>query len=184
MLAVQGTQVPRVCLSPVADWSEAEDCAELASHYGLMPDPWQRNVLEAWMGRDQSDRWAAGRWGIALPRQNGKNSLVEMVELYFMTILGLRILHTAHEVNTARKGFLRILSFFDNDRAFPELKRMVKGTPRKTNGQEAIFLHAPGCGDLDNDTCHCQGGSVEFIARSKSSGRGFTADVLICDEAQ
>lgn len=184
MLAVQGTQVPRVSLSPVADWSEAEDCAELASHYGLMPDPWQRNVLETWMGRDGSDRWAAGRWGIAVPRQNGKNGLVEMVELYFMTILGLRILHTAHEVKTARKGFLRILSFFENDREFPELREMVKGTPRKTNGQEAIFLHAPGCWDLGNDGCKCEGGSVEFIARSKSSGRGFTADVLICDEAQ
>jgi hypothetical protein len=28
------------------------------------------------------------------------------------------------------------------------------------------------------------GGSVEFIARSKGSGRGFTVDVLVCDEAQ
>ena len=28
------------------------------------------------------------------------------------------------------------------------------------------------------------GGSIEFIARSKSSGRGFTVDVLVCDEAQ
>src|SRR5690606_24679714 len=36
--------------------------------------------------------------------------------------------------------------------------------------QEGIFL--------DN------GGSIEFIARSKSSGRGFTADVLCLDEAQ
>jgi hypothetical protein len=25
---------------------------------------------------------------------------------------------------------------------------------------------------------------VEFIARSKGSGRGFTVDVLVCDEAQ
>lgn len=28
------------------------------------------------------------------------------------------------------------------------------------------------------------GGSVEFVARSKGSGRGFTVDVLVCDEAQ
>lgn len=181
---VRGVQVPRVSLSPDAVWSEAEDCAELATYYGLSPDPWQKNTLDCWMGRDAGDRWAAGRWGIAVPRQNGKNGLVEMVELYFMTILGLSILHTAHEVKTARKGFMRILSFFDNERKFPELKRMVKGAPRKTNGQEAIFLHAPDCTDLDNDSCKCKGGSVEFIARSKSSGRGFTADVLICDEAQ
>lgn len=180
----RGVQVPRISSGPDAVWSEAEDCAELASYYGLVPDPWQLNTLDCWMARDADDRWAAGRWGIAVPRQNGKNGLVEMIELYFMTILGLSVLHTAHEVKTARKGFMRILSFFDNERKFPELKRMVKGTPRKTNGQEAIFLHAPDCVDLDNDSCKCRGGSVEFIARSKSSGRGFTADVLICDEAQ
>ena len=28
------------------------------------------------------------------------------------------------------------------------------------------------------------GGSIELVARSKSSGRGFTVDTLVCDEAQ
>src|SRR5690606_12913 len=37
-------------------------------------------------------------------------------------------------------------------------------------GREAIWLE--------------DGGSIQFIARSKSSGRGFTADLLIMDEAQ
>jgi phage terminase large subunit-like protein len=41
---------------------------------------------------------------------------------------------------------------------------------RNTNGQEAIVL--------------TNGGQVEFIARSRSSGRGFTVDDLILDEAQ
>ena len=182
-MLVQGTQVPRVSAAPAGEWSESEDCADLAAQYGLTPDPWQRNVLDAWMRRGADDRWAAGRWGVAVPRQNGKNGLVEMVELYFMVILGLRVLHTAHEVKTARKAFLRILSFFENERQYPELASMVKGSPRKTNGQEAIFLHAPDCARGEN--CGCKGGgSVEFIARSKSSGRGFTVDVLICDEAQ
>lgn len=182
-MLVQGTQVPRVLTAPVGEWSESEDCADLAAQYGLTPDPWQRNVLDAWMRRGADDLWAAGRWGVAVPRQSGKNGLVEMVELYFMVILGLRVLHTAHEVKTARKAFLRILSFFENERQYPELAAMVKGSPRKTNGQEAIFLHAPDCPRGEN--CGCKGGgSVEFIARSKSSGRGFTVDVLICDEAQ
>src|SRR5690606_22127204 len=132
---------------------------------------WQMNVLQAWMGKTKDDRWAAGRWGIAVPRQNGKNGILEMVELFFMVSLGLKILHTAHEVKTARKAFIRILSFFENERKYPELAAMVApGGIRKTNGQEAIILE--------------NGGSVEFIARSKGSGRGFTVDVLVCDEAQ
>lgn len=182
MLAQLGCQSPRVAKAPGCVWNEAEDCADLAASYGLTPDPWQRAVLEAWMGRDGSDRWTAGRWGIAVPRQNGKNGILEMLELFFMTILGLRILHTAHEVKTARKAFLRILSFFENERMYPELAGMVKEL-RKTNGQEAVVLHALDC--AGGASCGCKGGgSVEFIARSKSSGRGFTVDVLVCDEAQ
>lgn len=92
-----------------------------------------------------------------------------MRELIGMVLLGEKFLHTAHEVKTARKAFLRIASFFENPRQFPELAAMAKEI-RKTNGQEAVVL--------------TNGGSVEFIARSRGSGRGFTVDVLVCDEAQ
>lgn len=168
-MTLMGVQEPSVLHYPKAVGSDADDCADLASAYGLVPDEWQRNVLEAWMGRKANGRWAAGRWGLAVPRQNGKNGILEMVELFFMAVLGLRILHTAHEVKTARKAFLRIASFFENERKYPELSEMVEYI-RRTNGQEAIQLN--------------NGGSVEFIARSKGSGRGFTVDVLVCDEAQ
>jgi len=104
-----------------------------------------------------------------VPRQNGKNAVIEMRELYGMAVLGERFLHTAHEVKTARKAFLRICSFFENPREYPELAALVKEI-RKTNGQEAVLLE--------------NGGGVEFIARSRGSGRGFTVDVLVCDEAQ
>ncbi len=92
-----------------------------------------------------------------------------MRELYGMVTLGERFLHTAHEVKTARKAFLRLASFFENPRRYPELAKLVKEI-RKTNGQEAIVL--------------VNGGSVEFVARSKGSGRGFSVDVLVLDEAQ
>lgn len=92
-----------------------------------------------------------------------------MRELFGMVVLGEKFLHTAHEVKTARKAFKRIASFFENARAYPELASMVEEI-RKTNGQEAVVLR--------------NGGSVEFIARSKGSGRGYTVDVLVCDEAQ
>ena len=104
-----------------------------------------------------------------MPRQNGKNGVIEMRELFGMVLLGEKFLHTAHEVKTARKAFLRIASFFENPRQFPELAALAKEI-RKTNGQEAVVL--------------TNGGSVEFIARSRGSGRGFTVDVLVCDEAQ
>jgi hypothetical protein len=104
-----------------------------------------------------------------VPRQNGKNGIIEMRELYGLVELGERFLHTAHEVKTARKAFIRLASFFEDERNYPELAALVKEI-RRTNGQEAIVL--------------TNGGSVEFVARSKGSGRGFTVDTLVMDEAQ
>ena len=168
-MEVSGNDVPTFEWVPDGDASMGEEAAELATHYGLTPDPWQEHVLKSWLRTDENDRWVSGRVGLAIPRQQGKNAILEIVQLYMLTVLGLRILATAHEVKTARKAFLRLASFFENDRQYPELAEMVQSI-RKANGQEAIVLK--------------NGGTIEFIARSKNSGRGFTVDVLICDEAQ
>ncbi|NKU63881.1 hypothetical protein GS891_12230 [Rhodococcus hoagii] len=74
----------------------------------------------------------------------------------------------------ARKAFKRLQHFFgseknDPDAKFPELNALVEEI-RSTNGQEAIVLK--------------NGGSIEFVARSKGSARGFTIDVVVMDEAQ
>ncbi len=137
--------------------------------YGYDLDPWQRLVLDAWLGRTADDMYSAQSCGLAVPRQNGKNALLEARELYGLVSTGERILHTAHEVKTARKAFLRLASFFENPRRYPELAEEVLFI-RRTNGQEAIELK--------------NGGSVEFSARSKNAARGYTVDVVVFDEAQ
>lgn len=163
-----GVQTPRVRLVPRAGLSEADDAAFLASQYGLVPDEWQLLVLRSWLGVRSGGQWAARRCGLAVPRQNGKNGILEIRELFGMVVLGEKFLHTAHEVKTARKAFLRLCSFFESTE-YPELAALVVDI-RRTNGQEAIVLK--------------NGGSCEFVARSKGSARGFTADVLVMDEAQ
>lgn len=172
---LRGVQEPRWCLVPAAeDRADADDAAELASAYGLPPDPWQSLVLNGWLGRRADGKWASPRCGLSVSRQNGKNALIEMRELFGMVMLGETIVHSAHEVKTARKAFKRLQHFFgekaDDPRAlFPELNALVTSV-RNANGQEAIYLE--------------NGGSVEFVARSKGSGRGFTVDVIVMDEAQ
>lgn len=135
----------------------------------MKPDKWQRIVMEGWLATDAKLQWCASDCGLSVPRQNGKNAVLEFTELYLTAILGMRILHTAHEVKTCRKHFLRMKYYFENERLYPELAGLVSYI-RNTNGQEAIVL--------------TNGGSIEFIARSKSSGRGFTVDILVYDEAQ
>lgn len=169
--AVAVRQEPRPTLEfvPSSARSEADDAAFLAAAYGLTPDDWQLRVLQGWLGLRDGGKWSAARAGLSVPRQNGKNALLEVRELYGIIGLGERFLHTAHEVKTARKAFLRLAGFFENKREWPELAGLARSI-RKTNGQEAIEL--------------TNGGGVEFVARSRGSGRGYTVDVLVCDEAQ
>lgn len=165
----KGNQEPRIKVEPERAYSDGEDAGVLAASYGMKPDPWQQTILDAWLGRDEADRFTASRCGVLVPRQNGKNAIIEVRELYGTAILGEKVLHTAHEVKTARKAFLRLASFFENEREYPELAALVVAI-RRTNGQEAILLN--------------NGGSVEFSARSRGASRGFTVDVVVCDEAQ
>lgn len=166
---LHGKQEPRIRICPNYDYTYGEDAATLAKSYGLDPDPWQRMILNDWLGRIGDDMYAADTCGVSVPRQNGKNGVLEGRELYGISVEGEKILHTAHEVKTARKAFLRLVSFFENEREYPELVELVKDI-RKANGQEAIILN--------------NGGSIEFSARSRGAARGFTVDVVVCDEAQ
>lgn len=151
------------------DFRLGDAAVKLSSGYGLTPDDWQADWVRCSLCRRGNGRFAAATSGLAVARQNGKNGGIEVRELFGMVVLGEKFLHTAHEVKTARKAFRRLLSFFENERQFPELAALVLEI-RKTNGQEAIAL--------------VNGGSIEFVARSSGSGRGYTVDVLVCDEAQ
>lgn len=171
----RNSQVPRLRLAPArpAKTFGPEACT-LAADYGLTADPWQELVLDDWLAADRSNRWRAMTCGLTLPRQNGKNACLEIRELFGVVGLGEKILHTAHEMKTARKHFKRLKHFFGdraNDPAakFPELNGLVESI-RNVNGQEAVFL--------------ANGGSIELVARSRGSARGFTVDVIVIDEAQ
>ncbi|WP_370625578.1 hypothetical protein [Corynebacterium sp. TAE3-ERU2] len=165
----RGAQKPTFLVKPVkesVDTFDGEDYVDLAAAFGLIADEWQEGIVTGVCARGVDGRLTAKRVGISIPRQNGKNGALEIIELGQMVLEGRKVLHSAHEVKTGRKAFRRLAAFFE-DR--PELSRMVKEI-RRVNGQESI--------ELSN------GGSCEFIARSKSSGRGYSVDTLVLDEAQ
>lgn len=164
---VYGIQEPRVSYVPPARWTLGDDAAELSASAGLTLDPWQRLILRGSMGETKVDEWAAFEVGLIVSRQNGKGSILEARELHalFLEPTTKLILHSSHEFKTAAEGFLRVKSLIDNTDA---LRKRVKSV-RTSHGEEGIEL-------LD-------GSRLRFVARSTGSGRGFSGDLVILDEA-
>ena len=149
--------------------TDGTDAAVLMAEYGYTLDPWQRDVLDCWLGRDEAGRYNVTSAGLSLPRQNGKNVCLEAREFFGLLINGERILHTAHQVRTSKKSFRRLAAMF-TDKRHPEITDAVK-TIRYTNGEESIEL--------------LNGGSIEFSARSRQAARGFDGiSLVVYDEAQ
>ena len=165
-----GSREPRVSIVPEYASSYGAGAGQLAEHYAFPLMPWQQDVMEAWLARDEQGRPIAISIGLCVPRQNGKNYIIEIFELFVSVVLGWHVLHTAHEVKTSMKAFNRICSYFSGPTAKPELMELVQSI-RRTNGQECIILKNGGC--------------IEFSARSTRAARGFDdIQVVIFDEAQ
>lgn len=167
LAAPRGVQVPRVRHAPQVRANAWEDVADLAKAYGLALDPWQENVLSAAMGERADGQWAASTVGVSVPRQNGKGALIEARELAGLLVFGEKtIIHSAHEQKTARVGFERVLSYFEN---YDDLRKKVRSV-MSALGREHIKLNT--------------GQELHFPARSKGAIRGFSIDCLILDEGQ
>lgn len=164
-----GSQEPRLRVEPIRNATEGDLAAMLMNAYAQPLDPWQRLVVDCWLGLDEHGANATVSAGLSGPRQNGKNVCLEARELFGMAVRGERILHTAHQVRTSKKSFRRLAAVF-TDRRYPELMDMVRQI-RYTNGEESI--------ELEN------GGSIEYSARSRQAARGFDGiSLVVFDEAQ
>jgi phage terminase large subunit-like protein len=161
-----GSQLPRVESIPDYVSSAGQEAVDFCDSIGLNLDPWQRHVLTESLGERRDGKWSAFEVGLLVPRQNGKGSVLEARELAGMFLFDEQlILHSAHEFKTAAEAFRRVLFHVDNN---PVLSKRVKKV-RTSHGEEGIELTT--------------GARLRFVARSTGSGRGFTGDVVILDEA-
>jgi hypothetical protein len=163
--AVLNVSEPRFKTGPVGDLAAAREAVELAQAAGLILDRWQVDALYAGLAQ-QNKKWAALEVGLIVPRQNGKGAILEAVELAGLFLWGERlILHSAHEFKTASEAFRRIWGLVEST---PELDREVF-RKLQNNNDMSIELKS--------------GSRLRFVARSTGSGRGFSGDRVILDEA-
>jgi len=154
-------------LVPEADYFDAgQEAVELYESTGGVLMPWQKRVLRGALAERSDGSWAAFEVGLVVPRQNGKGTVLEAAELYWLAA-GVEkwTLHSAHLFKTSLEAFSRIKALFE---ASEDLSRMVK-EERNSKGSEGITL---------NNGCR-----LDFVSRSKGAGRGLSGGKIVLDEA-
>ncbi|MFJ2733692.1 terminase [Streptomyces sp. NPDC087317] len=164
---LRGAQLPRLFTAPPTFLSSAgKEAVDLAAHAGLDLLPWQQHALDVGLREREDGQWSAFECCVNVPRQNGKGGIIEARELAGLFLLGERlIIHSAHEFKTSRVAFQRIQSLI---LGCPDLRKRVKRMLNNTTETSITLV---------------TGQSLQFIARSGGSGRGWTGDCNILDEA-
>ena len=119
------------------------------------------------MKTDANGRWLTPQAAVTVPRQAGKSELLVARQMFglFMLPQEKLIMTSAHLFSTAQESFRKMINRIDE---FPELKARVSRV-NASHGSEGIELK--------------DGSRIRFMARSKGSSRGFSADLIIADEA-
>ena len=138
---------------------------------------WQKLQLKAILAVDRKGKYIHRKYGLSIPRRNGKTEVFLMREIYALQN-GEKVLHTAHQTATSSDAAYRLADALVK-MGYTEVVKKKQGetydkhfTYRKQFGMEVI-------------TFLCEGqGSVSFRTRTSRGGLGTKCDVLIIDEAQ
>lgn len=124
-------------------------------------------MLRAGLAERADGRWSARQIGCSTPRQNGKTQLIVARALAGLLLFDEQtIVVSAHRQDTARETFFRLVQLIEEN---PSLESRVDFIAR-SEMREFIRMKT--------------GQEVRFKARSSGSGRGFSCDCLLLDEAQ
>lgn len=162
-----GNQRPRLSSLPKRrTGSSGPDACEFAESLGYNLDDWQRWCVDGMLSEDGNARLCATLTLLLVPRQNGKNVVLEIVELYAFYVLGWdAIVHTAHRQDTSADHMARLRSVIE---ANPDLDAITQFIV--ANGKERI---------VRTDTR----AEIRFMTRSKKIGRGRSPKLVVFDEA-
>ena len=162
---ILGSQEPSERVVPEYAFSDGMDAVQMLHAGRTLLDPWQSNILNDWLGRTATGKWASPTCGGSVPRQNGKSLLVQGRAEAGMLMFNETVIYTAHLQKTATETFEEMRDFFES----PKLRKYVAEI-KTALGREQIILKT--------------GARIKFIARTRNGGRGQHGDLLIFDEAQ
>jgi phage terminase large subunit-like protein len=166
----RGANKPLLEVLPPAKDTLGEYAIDLSSKAGLILDPWQCDAVNAMMSIRDDGKWSCREYAEIVARQNGKGAILEARILAGLFLLDEKlIMYSAHQFKTSSRAFRRIRALIRN------LERDGHVQPgeikiKSGHGEESIEI-------IDTEQ------QVLFIARSKDSGRGFSGECNMIDEA-
>jgi phage terminase large subunit-like protein len=169
----RGSQRPTLLHEPpdAVDWAISDLAVEWAASVGYELDEWQNWAVRWAFVRRPDGLWAARDYGLEVPRQNGKNIVLEVIELVALFALNEDlVIHSAHRTDVSHEHFLSLKAHIEMT---PELMDLMPNSPNKgfyqANGKESI--------ELGN------GNRLLFKSRQSGAGRGPRPKRLVFDEA-
>lgn len=175
----KGSRAPRISSVPLYHSSAGDDAIQLAEVAGLFLDPWQQDVLRGALGERLDGKWSAFRVGLVLPRQNGKNAILEARELAGVLLFGEKlVMHTAHQHRTSINA---LKSLKDRIMGSIDLKELVDGYDEFAEDDDVP--RGIKTGNNDPGIRFKNGNEIRYATRSKDAGRGFSGDLVVLDEA-
>lgn len=157
---------PRIAVIPDQVRSAGPQIVRIAEMAGIRLDEAQSMIADATAGAGHDGKWSAFESVIFAPRQNLKTEyLIARILGGLFLFREELIVFSAHRASTTTKCFRR-------------LRRAIEASPQ-LGGRIARVSNRIGSERIELAT----GQAVEMVARSTSSGRGFTGDCVILDEA-
>lgn len=160
-----GSQTPTKSVILDIEKTLSDDAIRLYEKSKRKAYEWQKKLLDAILATNEDNLWVHMKFGFSIPRQNGKNEVVSMRELYGL-FEGERIIHTAHRTNTSKVAFERLVKILEE----MGYENQTDFTSIKARGNESIDLVG--------------GGRIDFRTRTSLGGLGESFDLLVIDEAQ
>lgn len=162
-----GNQVPGINVVPMHESRQrGDEAVEFLKLIGIDVDPWQEHILRESLNVDSRGKWAATEVGLIVPRQCGKTVIAELRELVGLFVFGEQLqIHSAQLFSTAKESFLRQVARI---RKCPDLMDMVH---KFRTGNDNVSI------ELKN------GSRLMYQARGNDPSRGFSADLVVYDEA-
>ena len=152
---------------PASGSSRGADLVDLANALGQPLLPWQEHVADRAHVVDARGRWAHKMAGVLVARQSGKSHLLRLRIIAGLLLWGEKlVLSTAQSREVALEGFRLVVETMED---YPWLTRQVKRVSR-TNGKEELEVKG--------------GGRFKIVAPTEGGARGYSADLVIVDEAR